>query len=109
MKEFPLNDKSQSSEKSERNNKIAKTNLEDKVPLLFVDVNIEDGKTARIIVYEGDKSEDLATKFAAEHNLDMGMRTRLKDLLDMQINSLLTKIDEEAGSDSSSRRNEEED
>jgi len=28
--------------------------------LLFVDVNIEDGNTARIIVYEGDKSEDLA-------------------------------------------------
>jgi len=25
-----------------------------------VDVNIEEGKTARIVVYEGDKSEDLA-------------------------------------------------
>ena len=36
------------------------------------------------------------------------MKGRLKDLLDMQINSLLTKIDEEAGSDSS-REEEEED
>lgn len=41
---------------------------EDRVPLLFVDVNIEDGKTARIIVYEGEKSEDLANKFAQEHS-----------------------------------------
>ena len=37
---------------------------EDRVPLLFVDVNIEEGKTARIVVYEGDKSESLANKFA---------------------------------------------
>lgn len=37
------------------------------------------------------------------------MKGRLKDLLDMQINSLLTKIDEEAGSDSSSRKPDEED
>jgi len=46
----------------------SKTMEEDRVPLLFVDVNIEDGKTARIIVYEGEKSEDLANKFAQEHS-----------------------------------------
>ncbi len=40
---------------------------DDRVPLLFVDVNIEEGKTARIVVYEGDKSEDLACKFANDH------------------------------------------
>ena len=38
------------------------------MPLLFVDVNIEEGKTARIIVYEGEKSEELASKFAAEYS-----------------------------------------
>lgn len=36
------------------------------VPLLFVDVNIGPGRTERIIVNEGDKSEDLAAKFADE-------------------------------------------
>jgi len=30
------------------------------VPLLFVDVKIDDAKTARIIVYDGDKSNILA-------------------------------------------------
>jgi hypothetical protein len=29
-----------------------------------VDVNIEEGKSARIVVFEGDRSEDLAFKFA---------------------------------------------
>jgi isopentenyl phosphate kinase len=45
----------------------ARTIEDDRVPLLFVDVNIEEGKTARIVVYEGDKSEQLANKFAADH------------------------------------------
>ena len=36
------------------------------------------------------------------------MRGRLKDLLDMQISSLLTKIDEEIGSDCSKEEEEEE-
>ena len=31
-------------------------------------MNIEEGKTARIIVYEGDKSEYLSIKFATEHS-----------------------------------------
>ena len=38
----------------------------EKVPLLFVDVNIGPNRTERIIVNEGDKSEDLAEKFAKE-------------------------------------------
>ena len=40
-------------------------NLE-RVPLLFVDVNIGPNRTERIIVNEGDRSEDLAEKFALE-------------------------------------------
>ena len=33
-----------------------------------MDVNIEEGKTARIIVFEGDKSDDLAGKFSKEYS-----------------------------------------
>jgi hypothetical protein len=65
------------------------------VPLLFVDVNIEEGKTARIIVFEGDTSEELADKFSADYKLDESMKYKLKELLDAQINSLLTKIEED--------------
>ena len=39
----------------------------ERVPLLFVDVNLGQGKAERIIVYEGDKSETLARRFAEEH------------------------------------------
>lgn len=39
-------------------------------PMLFVDVNVGESGSQRIVVYEGDKPEDLAEKFAKEHNLD---------------------------------------
>ncbi len=43
------------------------SHTEEQVPLLFVDVNLGMGKTERIIVYEGDRSEDLANKFSETH------------------------------------------
>eukprot|EP00825_Cyclidium_porcatum_P045396 TRINITY_DN6899_c0_g1_i2.p2 TRINITY_DN6899_c0_g1~~TRINITY_DN6899_c0_g1_i2.p2 ORF type:complete len:146 (-),score=37.87 TRINITY_DN6899_c0_g1_i2:395-832(-) len=86
---------------SDAKNKKAKSE-DERIPLLFVDVNIEEGKIARIVVFEGDQSQDLANKFALEHGLDNVMKGKLKELLDVQINSLLTKIDEEVISDTSS-------
>ena len=84
----------------------------ERVPLLFVDVNLGQGKNERIVVYEGDKSEVLAVKFAEEHGsllthsiillrylgLDEVMAGKLKELLDSQIAGLLTRIDEEMNS-----------
>ena len=43
----------------------------EKVPLLFVDVNLGPGKTERIIVFEGDHSSDLANKFAEQHSINI--------------------------------------
>ncbi|CAD8104133.1 unnamed protein product [Paramecium primaurelia] len=70
---------------------------DERIPLLFVDVNLGPNKTERIVVYEGDQSFDLAARFAQEHNLDEFMQDKLKELLDYQISGLLTKIDEEEG------------
>jgi hypothetical protein len=33
------------------------------LPILFVDVNIEEGKKERIVIYEGDEARDLAFEF----------------------------------------------
>jgi len=71
---------------------------EERTPLLFVDVNLGQGKAERIIVREGDQSLELAQQFCREHNLDTGMIGRLKELLDAQIAGLLTRIDEEGHS-----------
>ena len=39
----------------------------ERVPLLFVDVNLGHGRTERIIVYEGDRPDELAQRFSEEH------------------------------------------
>lgn len=50
-------------------------------PLLYVDIALNDEKTHRILVYSGDRPEDLAAEFAEQHSksgvmvdLDQGMK-----------------------------------
>ena len=38
----------------------------DKEPMLYVDVNLGNSGTQRIVVYEGETAEGLAEKFAKE-------------------------------------------
>ena len=40
----------------------------DTAPLLFVDVNLGQGKSERITIHEGDRAEDLAKRFCDEHS-----------------------------------------
>lgn len=68
------------------------------VPLLFVDVNLgglDHQQPERIIVMEGDTARDLARQFCEKHNLDEETEERLTELLQQQISSVLTKIQEE--------------
>jgi hypothetical protein len=60
-----------------------------------VDVNLGGDASERIVVFEGDTAKDLALKFCEEHNLDEDTLEKLEELLENQISSVLTKIDEE--------------
>lgn len=45
---------------------LGKVNCVERVPLLFVDVNLGRDKIERIIIYEGDTSDMLAANFIEE-------------------------------------------
>jgi hypothetical protein len=64
-------------------------------PLLYVDVNLGNSGTQRIVVYEGDTAEGLAEKFANEHQLDEPLKKKLTDMLEKQISGVLEKIEED--------------
>ena len=68
-------------------------------PLLFVDVNLGPDKAERIVVYDGDTAESLADAFTEKHGLSEMMRGKLVALLETEIAGLLSKIEEETGSD----------
>ena len=59
-----------------------------------MDVNLGEGMSDRIVLYDGDKPEELAWDFAVRHNLDNAMKSKLTDLLTQQMNGVLSKIDE---------------
>jgi len=81
----------------------------DKVPLLFVDVNLGQGKSERIVIYEGDDSLTLANQFSDKHGLDAGMKVKLKEMLDSQIAGLLARIEEEEMNSNHSESEHEQD
>jgi hypothetical protein len=68
--------------------------------MLYVDVNLGNSGSQRIVVLEGDKAEDLAKEFAIKFNLDMQMQLKLAVMLQQQIAGVLEKIDEEQASSS---------
>ena len=58
-------------------------------------MNLGNEESERIIVFEGDTAIDLAKRFCIEHNLDEETQEKLEQLLESQISSVLTKIEEE--------------
>jgi hypothetical protein len=62
--------------------------IDDEHPLLFIDVNLGPDKAERIVVFEGDTADDLATRFAQRHNLNDIMREKLQSLILFELQSL---------------------
>ena len=77
----------------------------DEIPLLIIDVNIKQGVKKKIFVYEGDTPEELAEKFAKEHNLEVETKNKLQSLIHSHMLRLLTRIDEENQSISDKSQN----
>ena len=51
---------------------------ESKEPKLFVDVNIGKQGMERIVVFEGDRAEDLARNFCLKYGLNSEMEEKLR-------------------------------
>ena len=111
-KEGEINDKTENKNNKIENkdnntdNKLEKDKIEkkpenedpeekDDIPLLIIDVNIRQGVKKKIFVYEGDTPEELAEKFAKEHNLEIETKNKLQSLIHSHMLRLLTRIEEE--------------
>ena len=57
--------------------KIMQEKEESKEPKLFVDVNIGKQGMDRIVVFEGDRAEDLARNFCLKNGLNSEMEEKL--------------------------------
>eukprot|EP00347_Sterkiella_histriomuscorum_P006789 403351425 len=56
-----------------------------KIPLLFLDVNLGEGKVSRLVFYEGDDAEQVADIFVNENKLDLGKKDKLLQALNYQL------------------------
>jgi hypothetical protein len=69
-------------------------------PTLILDVNLGD-KTDRITLYTGDQEHlhEVAEEFARKHNLDEENKEQLLELLEVELNNVLEKIEEDEEGD----------
>ena len=80
---------------NDNNNNNNSENPENKEPLFIIDVNIEEGLTKKIYIFEGDTPKILAQKFCKENKLDIETQNKLENIINNQMKNPLGKIDEE--------------
>ena len=66
---------------------------EKKIPLLFVDIEVEDNIAERISVFEGDTIEKLSKVFAEKHHLEGNKIKEITKVLEENIEKLIQKIE----------------
>ena len=64
-------------------------------PILFLEVNIGENKSERIVIYEGDSAEKLAKDFSQKHNFDEIKKEKLLKAIKSHITKILSSIEEE--------------
>jgi len=91
----PLIDNDNNINNNSEINNSDKKNPENKEPLFIIDVNIEEGLTKKIYIFEGDTPKILAQKFCKENKLDIETQNKLENIINNQMKNPLGKIDEE--------------
>jgi len=78
---------------SEETKEIEQSPISEKDAILFLDVNLGKGESARIVVYKGDEAEDVIDTFGNEHNLNEKKRAKLLEVLKSQLSQIKRKPD----------------
>ena len=67
----------------------------DHFPILFLDVNLGKDRVERLVIYEGDDPFSVADEFCAKYELEERKKKKLAKVIKKQLDTLLTRIDED--------------
>lgn len=65
-----------------------------RIALLSLDINLGEGKTDKIIVYDGDTPKQIAEAMAKRHSLNSEVTAKFEKILESHLNHILSKIEE---------------
>ena len=69
-------------------------NLPEKPPLLFLEVNITEGKQAKLMIFEGDNIDTVVNVFSDIYGLSHAKKDKLLDIVKHQMRGILVNIGE---------------
>ena len=78
------------SEPSEESKEVVESPPSEREAILFLDVNLGKGQSARIEVYENDDPHDVIELFGNQYNLNDKKRSKLLEVINYQL-SLVTR------------------
>ena len=67
---------------------------EDRIPLLYLDVNLGSDGVSRVVIFEGDDPKEIALKFGKKHRLSDSKIEKLLKVIEDQLRNVLTQIKE---------------
>ena len=78
----------------EQDPKEIEEQLKEAPPLLFLEVNISEGRQAKLMVFENDEPEDIVEVFAELYDLGLAKKTKLMEIVKSQLAKILQNIGE---------------
>lgn len=63
-------------------------------PVLSVDVNLGEGISEKLMVYEGESAYEVSLRLVAKYKIDECLRGKFESMLHLHIRNLLWKIEE---------------
>ena len=79
---------------SEENRNWAEQDGEQRIPLLYLDVNLRNEGLARVVVFDGDDPREVATRFGRQHELSESKTEKLIRVITQQLRNVLSQIKE---------------
>ena len=79
---------------SEENRNWAEQDGEQRIPLLYLDVNLRNEGLARVVVFDGDDPREVATRFGHQHELSEVKTEKLLRVITQQLRNVLSQIKE---------------
>ena len=62
--------------------------------MMSVDVNLGNGLTEKLVVFEGESAFDVSTRLVEKYQIDEAMRVKFENMLSSHIRNLLWRIEE---------------
>ena len=85
---------SNESEASIQSGEVSEEAVEQRRPMLSIDVNLGEGVSEKLVVYEGESAGEVSQRLVEKYHIDDSLRVKFEGMLSGHLKNLLWRIEE---------------